>query len=145
MPSPREGCLFCRLVAEGEHVARADGFVAVRDIAPLAETHLLVLPERHLGLVPPQETAAQDEPLGRAAEIVEAHLDLPGILRAAETAESLEIPGETEAARRGPGSVPDPVDEQAGAGPRIGVFVDAAFQFYYPENLEALSEATRSQ
>ena len=26
----------------------ADGFVAVRDIAPAAETHLLVLPERHV-------------------------------------------------------------------------------------------------
>jgi histidine triad (HIT) family protein len=48
LPSPREGCLFCTLVAEGEHVARADGFVAIRDIDPLAETHLLVLPERHI-------------------------------------------------------------------------------------------------
>ena len=26
----------------------ADGFVAIRDIAPVAETHLLVLPERHV-------------------------------------------------------------------------------------------------
>ena len=48
MPSPREGCLFCKLVAEGDHVASADGFVAIRDINPLAETHLLVLPERHV-------------------------------------------------------------------------------------------------
>jgi histidine triad (HIT) family protein len=45
---PREDCLFCRLVAEGDHVAKADGFVAIRDINPLAETHLLVLPERHV-------------------------------------------------------------------------------------------------
>ena len=33
---------------EGDHVAEADGFVAVRDIDPKAETHLLVLPERHV-------------------------------------------------------------------------------------------------
>jgi histidine triad (HIT) family protein len=46
--SPREGCLFCKLVTEGDHVASADGFVAIRDINPLAETHLLVLPERHV-------------------------------------------------------------------------------------------------
>lgn len=26
----------------------ADGFVAIRDIAPKAETHLLVIPERHV-------------------------------------------------------------------------------------------------
>jgi len=29
-------------------VAETDGFVAVRDINPHAETHLLVLPERHV-------------------------------------------------------------------------------------------------
>jgi histidine triad (HIT) family protein len=29
-------------------VLAADGFVAIRDIAPKAETHLLVLPERHV-------------------------------------------------------------------------------------------------
>ena len=41
-------CLFCRLVREGDHVAKTDGFVAVRDINPKAETHLLILPERHV-------------------------------------------------------------------------------------------------
>lgn len=41
-------CLFCRLYAEGEHVRKADGFVGVRDINPRAETHLLVIPERHV-------------------------------------------------------------------------------------------------
>jgi histidine triad (HIT) family protein len=29
-------------------VNRAEGFVAIRDIAPKAETHVLVLPERHI-------------------------------------------------------------------------------------------------
>jgi histidine triad (HIT) family protein len=41
-------CLFCKLVREGDHVRAADGFVAIRDINPRAETHLLVLPERHV-------------------------------------------------------------------------------------------------
>jgi histidine triad (HIT) family protein len=35
-------------VQEGDHVARGDGFVAIRDINPRADTHLLVLPERHV-------------------------------------------------------------------------------------------------
>jgi histidine triad (HIT) family protein len=50
LPSPPEAsdCLFCRLAAEGDHVHATDGFVAVRDINPLAETHLLVLPARHV-------------------------------------------------------------------------------------------------
>jgi histidine triad (HIT) family protein len=43
-----DDCLFCTLVREGEHVHAADGFVAIRDINPQADTHLLVLPERHI-------------------------------------------------------------------------------------------------
>ena len=41
-------CLFCTLFREGEHVAAVEGFVAIRDIAPRAPTHLLVIPERHV-------------------------------------------------------------------------------------------------
>ena len=58
---PREDCLFCTLYREGEHVASADGFVAIRDINPQADTHLLVIPERHVdslrdvGEFPPDE------------------------------------------------------------------------------------------
>jgi len=53
-PSRRRGsslpddCLFCTLVRDGDHVHTADGFVAIRDINPKAETHLLVIPERHV-------------------------------------------------------------------------------------------------
>ena len=36
------------LVKEGDHVRKGDGFVAVRDINPRADTHLLVIPERHV-------------------------------------------------------------------------------------------------
>jgi len=41
-------CLFCKLYAEGEHVRKGDGLVAIADINPRAETHLLVIPERHV-------------------------------------------------------------------------------------------------
>jgi histidine triad (HIT) family protein len=41
-------CLFCKLAREGEHVHADAGFVAIRDIAPKAPTHLLVLPVRHV-------------------------------------------------------------------------------------------------
>ncbi len=43
-----DDCLFCRLVREGEHVHAAEGLVAIRDINPQAETHLLVIPEHHV-------------------------------------------------------------------------------------------------
>jgi histidine triad (HIT) family protein len=48
LPSPHEDCLFCRLYREGDHVAKAKGFVAINDVNPQAEVHLLVLPERHV-------------------------------------------------------------------------------------------------
>ena len=48
LSQPDPDCLFCTLVRDGDHVRAADGFVAIRDIAPKAETHLLVLPERHV-------------------------------------------------------------------------------------------------
>jgi histidine triad (HIT) family protein len=46
--SVQPDCLFCRIYREGDHVGMVDGFVAVRDINPRAETHLLVIPERHV-------------------------------------------------------------------------------------------------
>jgi histidine triad (HIT) family protein len=56
-----DDCLFCELYKTGDHVLSTDGFVAIRDITPQAETHLLVIPERHVetfrdvGEFPPDE------------------------------------------------------------------------------------------
>jgi histidine triad (HIT) family protein len=47
-PDQDDGCLFCTLYRDGDHVAAIDGFVAIRDINPQAQTHLLVIPERHI-------------------------------------------------------------------------------------------------
>ena len=44
-------CIFCRIVAgelPAKVVHRDEGFIAIEDIAPKADTHLLVLPELHL-------------------------------------------------------------------------------------------------
>jgi len=48
LPSPREDCLFCSLVRQGTYVRKAKGFVAIEDINPKAEVHLLIIPERHV-------------------------------------------------------------------------------------------------
>ena len=61
MPSQPDTCLFCRLVAEGDHVHAADGFVAIRDINPIAETHLLVLPARHIDTFRDIDAFSDDE------------------------------------------------------------------------------------
>ena len=59
---------------EGDHVAVGEGFVAIRDINPHAETHLLVLPERHvdsfreIGEFDPDEAKRMLEFVARTAE-----------------------------------------------------------------------------
>jgi histidine triad (HIT) family protein len=62
LPSPRDDCLFCSIVRQGTYVRKAHGFVAVEDINPQAEVHLLIIPERHvdsfreIGEFPARET-----------------------------------------------------------------------------------------
>ncbi len=48
MASQHDDCLFCKLYHEGDHVASTKGFVAIKDINPQAQVHLLVIPEHHL-------------------------------------------------------------------------------------------------
>jgi histidine triad (HIT) family protein len=56
-------------------VHRADGFAAIRDINPQADTHLLVLPERHVatfkdvGEFPPEEALRMLEFVGETARV----------------------------------------------------------------------------
>ncbi len=88
-----------------------------------------VFPERHLGLVPPQESTDALRSVELVAEKMCGWVDLDRLWRVAQTAGVLGIPlpeGEGEC-RIGN---EDPVV--------IGVIRDSAFQFYYPENLEAL-------
>ena len=74
-----EDCLFCGLYREADHVRKADVFVAVEDINPRAETHLLVTPERHVdsfrevGEFPPDEARRMLEFVAATAR--EAGLD----------------------------------------------------------------------
>jgi histidine triad (HIT) family protein len=56
-----DGCLFCRIVAgeiPAERVAEADGVIAIRDIAPRAPVHVLLVPERH---VPSADVLTKDD------------------------------------------------------------------------------------
>jgi histidine triad (HIT) family protein len=48
LPKQRDDCLFCSIVQQGTYVHRANGFVAINDINPLAPVHVLVLPEHHV-------------------------------------------------------------------------------------------------
>ncbi len=85
--------------------------------------------QRHLGLIPPQEHSGIEAALSRAASIAEDFLDVEGLIRIAESASPWVIDAFPYA---------DPVDKSIFNPVTIGVIRDAAFQFYYHENLEAL-------
>ena len=88
--------------------------------------------ERHLGLIPPQEHDRVRLALGKAAEIAGDCLDLEGLTQVAESAafwEDHAFPGLEPAGKTD--------HEQV----TIGVIRDRAFQFYYPENIEALADS----
>ncbi|MGD8513601.1 MAG: cobyrinate a,c-diamide synthase, partial [Deltaproteobacteria bacterium] len=89
-------------------------------------------PERHMGLVPTPEHARADDSIEKAADIAQQYLDFDSLLAMAREASPFTTaPGELEGERHLPGRKKAP-------SPRIGVIQDSAFQFYYPENLEAL-------
>jgi histidine triad (HIT) family protein len=57
-------CLFCRIVAgviPSQRVFEDDRCVVIRDIAPVAPRHLLVLPRKHLATI--NDLSEGDEPL----------------------------------------------------------------------------------
>lgn len=103
--------------------------VAVLGVVPKEKGNFF--PERHLGLIPPQEHNRIDEAMGFAAQMALDCLDLDALWEVAQQAEPLGLAG----------SVRPVHDRTAGCKPVIGILRDAAFQFYYPDNLDALETA----
>ncbi len=90
-------------------------------------------PERHMGLVPTPEHSWANPAIDAIRLVAEKHLDLERIQRLAATA----TPAESGMVLKS-----DAVEITVNSDrPTIGILRDAAFQFYYPENLEALEAA----
>ncbi|MFC1730037.1 cobyrinate a,c-diamide synthase [candidate division KSB1 bacterium] len=85
-----------------------------------------LLPDRHLGLITPEETVLAAERIEGFAGLCRDHIDIDQVAAIARKAPKIqqEVPADTERAVR--------------SFVRIGYFSDSAFTFYYPENLEAL-------
>jgi len=90
-----------------------------------------VLPERHLGLITPQEHPAMDELSQDLLKLVEGRLDVDALLSIARAAPPLPCAPESRLASTAASL----------STVRIGYLRDAAFTFYYPENLEQLERA----
>jgi cobyrinic acid a,c-diamide synthase len=119
-------------------------------IPKLSQQHF---PERHLGLVPTPEHDWAKDSIDAVIRIAQEHLDLKAIQSIAAQAPVLRgqrtedrgqqpvcpakpmgrsrVTSLSSAARRAKGGDQQPK-------PRIGILKDSAFQFYYPENIDAL-------
>ncbi|SHJ56655.1 hydrogenobyrinic acid a,c-diamide synthase (glutamine-hydrolysing) [Desulfatibacillum alkenivorans DSM 16219] len=91
-------------------------------------------PERHMGLIPTAEHDWAYESVDSAGNIAAKYLDLDMVRQIARSP-LVAVPRTDKL----PMARPKP--QLDGYRPRIGVVQDSAFQFYYPENLEALEEA----
>jgi cobyrinic acid a,c-diamide synthase len=88
----------------------------------------ITFPGRHLGLVPPQEHPMAEEAIEKAAETVIQYLNVDQLWHIAEKALPIDFHS-------------DAYQHVTQKTVTIGVIRDSAFQFYYPENIDALRRA----
>ena len=136
------------------------GIPVLGAIPKLSQQHF---PERHLGLVPTPEHDWAKDSIEAVTRIAQEHLDLdaivaiarqaPGLnaeigMRKAESSnqqpESQSLYRESRIQQRVSGIEGTETDDQepetsVQSKPRIGILKDSAFQFYYPENIDALA------
>jgi cobyrinic acid a,c-diamide synthase len=99
----------------------------------------LEIEERHLGLMPSNESDAAAQQIARIAGLVAEQVDLDGVLEIASTAPA----GNSIPSNHSSHSVSTTSTTPAPSTPsvRIGICQDPAFGFYYPGDIEALQQA----
>jgi cobyrinic acid a,c-diamide synthase len=110
-----------------------------------------IFPERHMGLVPTPEHDWAGQSIDTAAQVATEHIDLDAIYELIQDLPLLEVTedGRQKTEDRSQKSEVS-IQKTADSGqitsaeadkPKIGIIKDSAFQFYYPENIDALEAA----
>jgi cobyrinic acid a,c-diamide synthase len=110
-----------------------------------------VFPERHMGLVPTPEHDWAGESIDTAAQVAFEHIDIDAIyelvrelppLKQEDGGQVTEVSlRRAQPSRRQKSGDRNKVISADTERPKIGIIMDSAFQFYYPENIDALKEA----
>jgi cobyrinic acid a,c-diamide synthase len=118
-----------------KNIEHHTGVPVLGAIPKLGEEHF---PERHMGLVPAPEHGWARDALSAVSKMARDYLDLDAIAKMADGASSMEpsVPAGCDDP-----AVDRPPSLSLREKPRVGIVKDAAFQFYYPENIEALALA----
>lgn len=112
---------------EAKLLAAVKEYTSLQVLGVVPKLTKLHLEERHLGLVPQNEAAYSEAYIRQTATLVNEHVDVQLLL---ERSARLKLPEQTESAPR--------VKTVKKATIKIGVARDAAFSFYYPDDLQAL-------
>ncbi|MDH3615863.1 MAG: hydrogenobyrinic acid a,c-diamide synthase (glutamine-hydrolyzing) [Gammaproteobacteria bacterium] len=115
---------------EGKLRAALERYTDTEVIGAIGRDQALEIPERHLGLIPANEAEGVDATIGRLTDVVSAGTDVDRLIEVANTA--IPVHMESQVADASTTANPDV---------RIAVARDAAFGFYYPDDLEALEDA----
>jgi cobyrinic acid a,c-diamide synthase len=124
-----KGVVLNRLgTARHESIVRqsVEHYTGIPVVGALPRSKTDIFPQRHLGVTPHQEHDTAGQATRMLAGMANEYLDLPKI-------ESLMADIQLSVA-----SAKSAVKDVSAGKVRIGILKDAAFQFYYPENLEAL-------
>lgn len=125
-------------VASADHEATVKLAIAewtgVPVLGVLQRETSLALPPRYLGLIPIAETSIEVQELGT---ILKRSVDLDGIVRLASTAGVLPPLPPEDASKDG---ATLPLSPSKTPPVRVGLALDNAFSFYYPETLEAFAK-----
>ena len=113
-----------------ETVREAMDALAVPVFGALHRDENLILPERHLGLVPEGENAAAESVVQNIKAVVEQAVDVNMLVAVAEAASTMLFEENKPFVSRDYGNI------------AIAVAQDEAFNFYYPESLAVLSAKT---
>ncbi len=128
-------------VGGARHEAKLRGalerYTDVEVLGAIGRDKALEIPERHLGLIPANEASgetAADLMIARLGDAISGGVNLDRIIDIAATA---RLP----AGMRGAVSAPPAGASTAGPDVKIAIARDAAFGFYYPDDLQAFERA----
>lgn len=109
-------------------VAAIERYCDIPVLGSIPSDSSFAINEQHLGLKPYRATEGATSIIERIRDSIKVYLDLDRILALARRSEAQRLPMTSEPQRKKPLA-------------QIGVMLDKAFNFYYPENLEALRQA----
>ncbi|MES0490023.1 MAG: cobyrinate a,c-diamide synthase [Leptospirales bacterium] len=109
-------------------ITAIDIYVGVPVLGSLPKTEETTLEMRHLGLIPATESGQAEQLVSSLAKLLESSVDIDKLVEIARKAPTLDISPELSTVSK------VPVAKKF----KIGIAKDEAFNFYYPDNFEAL-------